>query len=120
MHESAIAAELLELVESEMARAGYPKARVTAVSVRIGALRGVVADSLQFAFEALRVGTLLENARLQIEHTPVAGICRTCGAPFQPKDPIFICEHCGSGDIELQSGSELDLSAIEIETDESS
>jgi hydrogenase nickel incorporation protein HypA/HybF len=118
MHEPAIAAELLELVKSEIARAGYPNARVASVSVRIGALRGVVADSLQFAFQALRVGTPLENARLQIEHTPVAGVCRTCGAPFQPKDPIFICDQCGSGDIELQSGSELDLTAIEIETDE--
>lgn len=118
MHELTLVAELLKLVQSEIAKSGYPNAKVVCVSVRIGALRGIVEDSLQFAFEALRIGTPLETARLQIEYTPVAGSCRTCGAPFQPKDPIFVCEQCGSGDIELQSGSELDLSAIEIETDE--
>ena len=59
MHELSIAVEIAELAAEEAARAGA--ANIAAVHVRIGALSGVVKDSLIFAWPS--VSTL----RLEIE-----------------------------------------------------
>lgn len=115
MHEPAVAAELIELVKKETARAGHPHAQVTQVRVRIGVMRGIVEESLQFAFEALKTGTILEKAELIIEKAPVQGVCHHCGARFHPQEPMFICEVCGSGDLDVQGGNELDLVELTVE-----
>jgi hydrogenase nickel incorporation protein HypA/HybF len=115
MHEPAIAAELIALVKQEVEQAGHPQAVVTQVRIRLGVMRGVVEDSLRFAFEALTVGTFLEKAELVVEKAPVLGVCRHCGADFRPQEPIFICESCGSGDLDIQGGAELDLVELTAE-----
>ena len=47
-----------------------------AIRLRIGALSGVVPEALEFAFEALRPGTLAEKAELAIESVPGAVLVR--------------------------------------------
>jgi hydrogenase nickel incorporation protein HypA/HybF len=118
MHEPAIAAELIELVQKELERSGHSQAVVTQVRIRLGVMRGVVEDSLQFAFEALKVGTFLKKAELVVDKAPVLGVCRHCGADFRPTEPIFICQNCGSGDLDIQGGAELDLVELTAEEDE--
>ncbi len=115
MHEPSIAAALIELVQKELEQSGCPQGPVTGLVVRIGALRGVVEDSLKFAFATLRHGTPLDHAELVIENVPVRGRCRRCAELFQPLQPIFICAHCGSGDLDVQAGNELDLVSFTIE-----
>jgi hydrogenase nickel incorporation protein HypA/HybF len=117
MHEPAIAAELIELVQKEIAQAGYPNAPVKTVLVRIGALRGVVEDSLLLAFDVLKPNTPLCGASLTIEPSPIKGVCRSCGASFAPSEAIFICHQCGSGDLDVQQGDELDLISLTIEAE---
>lgn len=117
MHEPAIVAELINLVKEEITRAGYPQGSVSSVTVKIGALHAVVEESLQFAFDVLKADTPLENASLIVENSPIHGICRRCCAEFSPSQPIFICSVCGSGDLDLQAGNELDLISLNIETE---
>ena len=118
MHEPAIAAELIDLVQKEIARAGHPGAAVTGVIVRVGVMRGIVEESLRFAFDALKSGTILNKAELIVEKAPVEGVCRRCGFPFIPSEPIFLCEACGSGDLDVKGGNELDLVELTLEDDD--
>jgi hydrogenase nickel incorporation protein HypA/HybF len=62
MHELGIAVEIAELAVEEAARAGAKN--VQAVHVRVGALSGVVKDSLLFAWPSV------SEWRLKIEDAP--------------------------------------------------
>jgi len=115
VHEPTIAAALISLAQEEAARAGHPGAAITSVTVRVGALRAVVEESLRLAFDVLKANTPLENAELIIQGSPVRGTCRHCGAPFEPPEAIFLCSACGSGDVALAGGDELDLVTMIIE-----
>jgi hydrogenase nickel incorporation protein HypA/HybF len=78
MHELSITQSILDtaLRHAEQAHA---KA-IRALSLRVGALSGIVPDSLRFYFEFINKGTLAEGARLEIELVPPHARCRACGA----------------------------------------
>jgi hydrogenase nickel incorporation protein HypA/HybF len=116
MHEAGIAASILEIAEK--VRAGRDAAYIAAVRVRVGEFSGVVADSLQFAFDALKSGTLAQKAFLEIESVPVAAVCRECGREAQPESNLNLwCPHC-QGPLEITSGQELDVVYVDLEGDE--
>ncbi len=54
--------------------------RVAKVEVRVGDLRQVAPESLDFAFNLLARGTALEGAELVVWYVSAAGRCRHCGA----------------------------------------
>ena len=112
MHELSIASGILDLVRQHV-----PEGRlgdVRAVLVKVGRLSGVVADSLVFSFEALVLDTELGRSRLVIEEVPVHCRCRACGAAFEIADPIFLCTACGSPEVDVQSGTELQVVQLEL------
>lgn len=112
MHELSIASGILDLVRQHVPAGRM--ADVRAVDVRVGRLSGVVADSLAFSFEALVQDSDLPRARLVIEEVAVRCACRACGEPFTIADPIFLCPRCGSPEVEVQSGTELQVVQIEL------
>ena len=59
MHELSLAQALLDLAQKNA-----QGKRILALRVRVGALSGVVTDSLSFAFEMISRGTPAEGARL--------------------------------------------------------
>ena len=85
---------------------------VTRVIVRVGHLRQVVPEAMTFSWEMLTTATVLEGAALEIEHVPVTVAC-ACGAVTTLDVPVLACASCGSGDVELRSGDELILVALE-------
>ena len=109
MHELAIAESVVDTVTQRL-----PGAKVTCVRLEIGALSGVVADSVRFCFDLVTEGTNLEGARLEI--TEVAGRCHcpVCGADFEPDGPITLCP-CGSIQIEVLSGQELKIASVQCQ-----
>jgi hydrogenase nickel incorporation protein HypA/HybF len=106
MHELAIAESVVDAV---LARTGDQQ--VTAVRLRIGRLSGVVRDSLEFCFELATAGTPLEGATLEVEEPPGRLHCRTCGDESPRDDLILLCE-CGSADVEVVSGRELEIISV--------
>ena len=74
MHELSIAEAIVAIAERHAAGR-----RVYRVSVKVGHLRQVVPDALQFAFQLLTDGTVLEGAELAIEEVPARVRCRGCG-----------------------------------------
>jgi hydrogenase nickel incorporation protein HypA/HybF len=109
LHELAITESVVEAVTERL-----PGARITCVRLEIGALSGVVADSVRFCFDLVTEGTNLEGARLEI--TQVAGRCRcrVCGTDFEPDGPIALCP-CGSIEIKVLSGQELKIASVQCQ-----
>ncbi len=108
MHELAITESVVHAVTERL-----PDARITCVRLEIGALSGVVPDSVRFCFDLVTEGTNLEGASLEI--TEVAGRChcRVCGVDFEPDGPTTLCP-CGSIEIKVLSGQELKISSVQV------
>jgi len=116
MHEAGIAASVLEIAETEARKLGATTIRV--VKLRLGDFSGVVADALEFAFEALKAGTLADQARLEIERIPLTAWCSTCQATRQPQEELMLwCPACNTP-LEVMTGQELDVEYIEIDEPE--
>ena len=71
MHESSIAHSIIEIIDEQCAEQGCTT--VDALTVRLGKATGVMPESLQFAFDALKEPTKAKNAKLTIEIVPVGG-----------------------------------------------
>ena len=108
MHELAIAESVVDTVTQRL-----PGAKVTCVRLEIGALSGVVPDSIRFCFDLATEGTGLAGARLEISEPPARCRCRACGAEFQPDSPIVLCP-CGSPDVAVLAGEELKIVSVEV------
>ncbi|HXH77586.1 hydrogenase maturation nickel metallochaperone HypA [Nocardioides sp.] len=107
MHELAIAESVVSAV---LERTG---GRVSVVRLRVGRLAGVVPDALMFCFELAAAGTALEGAALEIEERAGEARCRDCDSRFSMRDAFLLCD-CGSADVELLSGRELQVTSVEV------
>jgi len=87
---------------------------VTQVTVRIGHLRQVVPEALQFSWEVVSGTTDLKNAELVIEEVPAVVACRDCGARTTLDLPLLACGDCGGLDVALLSGEELLVVSIDL------
>jgi hydrogenase nickel incorporation protein HypA/HybF len=116
MHEFSIATSLLSIIAEETVQ--FQGATVKTVTLKIGTLSGVVPEALEFAFQVLSEGTVAEGAQLVIERVALRIACNACGRASMPTDPFIICPHCGSGDVDITAGRELEIESMEIEDGE--
>ena len=115
MHELSLVAGLFEILE-EKAR-DEEALRVTAVTLRVGKLSGVVPELLETAFETYKKGTIASRAKLCVEHIPLKVRCRSCGKETLADEPVFACSSCASQGLEIMEGQEVTLYRMEIEKD---
>ncbi len=113
MHELSIAYSLVEMASRAAEDAGVT--RVAAVHLRLGALAGVVKESLLFSYDVATEGTILAGSRLEIEEVPVALYCAACAA-VSTLDTIqsFRCPRCGRPSSDVRQGRELELISLEV------
>lgn len=110
MHEMSITQSVVEICEKNAAGC-----RVTAVTLEIGDLSGVVPEAIEFCFEACSKGTLLEGAVLIIERLPAKGHCTGCGIEFPVSAYYDPCPGCGGYGVAIISGEELRVKDLEVE-----
>jgi hydrogenase nickel incorporation protein HypA/HybF len=110
MHELSIAESVVSIAERHAAGR-----RVARVEVRVGHLRQVVPSALEFAFELVSQGTVIEGAELSLQEVPAAGRCRGCGSEGELGGFPFSCRACGGFDIEVTRGEELTVDSLELE-----
>ena len=113
MHEMGIALQIVEIAVGSLP-ADLGEARVAAINLKIGKLAAVVPESLRFCFDVAIKDTLLAGAKLVIEEVPVVARCKDCQARWTIDQPVFICQTCESGSLEILSGLELDIESIEV------
>jgi hydrogenase nickel incorporation protein HypA/HybF len=110
MHELALAESIVGIAERHAAGR-----KVHAVDVVAGELRQVVPSALEFAFELVARGTVVEGAELRITAVPVAGRCRACASESVLEGFPLTCAACGGLDMEVVSGEELVVDSLELE-----
>jgi hydrogenase nickel incorporation protein HypA/HybF len=110
VHELALAEAVVDIVTRHAA-----DRRVRRVELRVGHLRQVVPDALEFAFSLLSEGTVMAGAELAIEAVPARGICRDCAREATMSGFPLQCSSCGGLDMEIVAGEELLVDALECE-----
>ncbi|MDO5862481.1 MAG: hydrogenase maturation nickel metallochaperone HypA [Thermoplasmata archaeon] len=123
MHEVSVVTSLVDAVIAELSR--YRIEKVNAVTVIIGDLTNLGDEQMQFAYEVVTRGTILEGSELVIEHIPVEVSCSSCGyeGPVRMLSdpdydthsiPVLSCPEC-SGDITVVRGMECTVKCMDIE-----
>ncbi|HOG45981.1 MAG TPA: hydrogenase maturation nickel metallochaperone HypA [Anaerolineae bacterium] len=113
MHELSVTQHLLSVVLEHAEQAGAQ--RVTRIDLRIGALTGIVDESIQFYFDFVSRDTPAAGARLAFAHVPVRLRCRQCGAEFEPQERDWLCPDCSATGGEVVAGREFSVESIEVE-----
>ena len=123
MHEASLAKALLDLALKHA-----EGRRILVLNVGVGALSGVVSDSLDLYLEFLSKGTMAEGAAVRYQHAPVRMQCKDCGVA-KPLDEwhelpgnevVYLglqqgCSACGSKDLKIVGGYEFQLLDIEVD-----
>jgi hydrogenase nickel incorporation protein HypA/HybF len=112
MHELSIAQSIYDIVCQHVAAPERPQVRT--IRVLVGTASGVVADSLEFSFQAVIAETPLAAARMEIESVPFRLQCGYCGATSENDDGLRVCGSCGSASTTILSGTELRVKDIEL------
>jgi hydrogenase nickel incorporation protein HypA/HybF len=89
--------------------------RVSLVSMRIGALRQVVPDTLELYFGFVARDTVCEGARLELEIVPAVLACSRCEREWTVEFPDFRCPQCLQGGVDVISGNEFEVESIDVE-----
>ena len=92
--------------------------RVTMVHVRLGKLRQVVPDSLEFFFEIVSRDTVCEGATLTHEVVAARLRCSPCASEWEVDQPAFRCPGCSGSDVSVVTGDELLVESIEVDEEE--
>jgi len=110
MHEMSIAVALVEQLEALAAEHGA--SRIEEVHLRAGAMRGIVPEALELAFEVAAEGSVAEGGRIVLEVVQPVARCRVCGARFEPQIDSFLCRECGEADVELIAGNDILITSV--------
>lgn len=113
MHETAIAQEILRIVE-RAAKQGGAK-RITKIRLVAGELRAIVPQTLEWCFTFVSGGTIAEGAKIELEVVPVRVRCKSCGQESTISQAEFVCSSCRSSDLEVVTGMEFIVRDIEVE-----
>ena len=112
MHELSIAQNIVDIVLEHLPDDEHVS--VKSVRLRLGAMAGVVPDSLEFCFGAITEGTKLQGAVLVIDHVPLTAHCNSCGTDGEIEPTLFACPACGGTSLAVLSGREMHVLDIEI------
>ncbi|HSN95340.1 MAG TPA: hydrogenase maturation nickel metallochaperone HypA [Anaerolineaceae bacterium] len=115
MHELAVTEDILKIALEEAEK--YQANRVSDIFMTIGRLSSIVDDSVQFYWDHISKDTLCEGAKLHFNRPPAIFKCNKCGQEYEIWDDLLPCPACGSFDLEILSGNEMQVDHIEIITE---
>jgi hydrogenase nickel incorporation protein HypA/HybF len=110
MHELSLSSAIVNTVVKHAAGR-----RVAVVNLRVGRLRQVVPETLEFYFEFVARDTVCEGARLEQEVLDARLRCNPCDLDWAIEIPAFRCPRCGGSDVVIASGNEFEVQSIEVE-----
>ena len=113
MHEFGIAKNIFDAIYEEVKKREI--SRVLSIRLEVGKLTAIVPSALEFCFETITEGTLLEGAKLDIIDIPLKMKCKKCSHIFEVKDYSYNCPLCENSDCEMISGDELLIKNLEVE-----
>jgi len=114
MHEMSLTASIIDIIREYAGRHSF--SRVNSVTLSYGALSGIEAKALEFAFEVLSKDTPAQGAKLVYEIQPIAVSCLDCDQESIVEDFPTVCTACGSSEVILTAGTE-ELKLLEMDVD---
>ncbi|MGL1861048.1 MAG: hydrogenase maturation nickel metallochaperone HypA [Pseudodesulfovibrio sp.] len=115
MHEMSIVQSIFGILREEMVK--HDGKRLKKVTIKNGALAGIVTESLKFAWDALIPDGEFDGAELEIIEIPIKVACGECGEEFEPEHTRCMpCPKCELliGHTVLQ-GKEMLIDSIEVD-----
>lgn len=86
-----------------------------AIHIRIGQLRQVVPDTLDYCWSLVSAGSELDGAVLDIETVPARIACQDCGTVGEVGElPLFVCESCHGVAVSVVAGEEFLITALDV------
>ncbi|MFH1533261.1 MAG: hydrogenase maturation nickel metallochaperone HypA [Pseudomonadota bacterium] len=113
MHEAAITESMVRLVLDQARE--HDAQVVRKVTVVLGAMSGVVAESMRFYFAEFTRGTIAGDAVLEVRAVPTKANCLSCGHGFELEDSLWLCPECGDRRLDIVEGKELMVDSIEVD-----
>lgn len=113
MHEVSIMENTIKIVQ-EKAEENNLK-NVSRITIKIGELAGVMSEALEFAFQGMSKGTIVEHAKLCIEKVDATAMCDDCNITFKIDHFNKLCPNCNKFATNILSGYELYVNTIEGE-----
>ena len=89
--------------------------KVTELDLSIGTLAGIEFDSLEFALEVCKSGTILQNAKINIDKITAKAKCLDCSSEFEVKQLFETCPNCKSFSTQLLCGKEMQVKSLLID-----
>lgn len=89
--------------------------RIDRVNIVIGEYLQVKPSLFEFAFEAVRPGTIASGANLSLELRPVELRCKECNHIFLLNDLKYECPLCSSFMLDIVDGKDMYIKSIEGE-----
>jgi len=113
MHEMGIAMQIMNIVQESLPPG--EELRVKSISLTVGKLTAIVPRSLEFCMDVVTKDTPAEGAKLHFSEVPVRARCDDCEEVTEINEPPFVCGKCGSDKVEIVSGREMIVDAIEVQ-----
>lgn len=102
MHEMSLCEGIRSIVEDQARAHGF--SRVTRLRLEIGRFAGVEKPALEFAFEAVMLGSPAEGAALEMIDLPGRALCFDCGENVEIEERFAPCPRCGGGRLMPEEG----------------
>lgn len=125
MHEVSVVSNMVDAILRELE--SYDVEKVEEVNVVIGDLTSLGEEQLEFAYEIVTRGTILEGSRFVIEREEVRVRCKECGYEgpadclesdyLEHSVPVIACPKCG-GRVDITAGQACrvrDLNIVEAD-----
>lgn len=113
MHEMSLAESVREIVQDTAAANGA--VRVKLVRLEIGRLAQVELESMRFAFDVVKRGSLAEDAALDIVEADGTAWCMACSTAVVITQRGDACPNCSSYQLQVTGGDRMRVMDIEIE-----
>jgi len=110
MHELGIIENIFTVIEQVADE--NQLAKINSVTLKIGHMRQVIPDMLQFAFESVAKGTRAEGSLLSLEIIPIRMQCQQCTHDFKVDDNAYFCPQCNGVKLDILSGKEVILESV--------
>ena len=88
--------------------------QVRRIELRIGHLRQVVPETLQWCWDAHTRDGPFEGCALAVDHVPAVLGCAACGEETVLAGPVLRCGACHGTDARLMSGDEFLIVSIDV------
>ena len=89
--------------------------RVDVVRVRVGALRQVVPESLEFCWSLVRDHESMPDAELELEFVPAEVMCASCNQRSTIESRYSVrCPQCGGVDVQVVQGEEFLVTSLDV------